>query len=462
MKRIMIAGTKSGVGKTTISMGLMAALSKKMSVQPYKVGPDYIDSAYHSFITGNQCSNLDSYMLSREVIECLFSKNSSNKDISIVEGVMGLFDGAEVGSDIGTSASIAKYLDLPVILVVDGSKVASSLAATVKGFELFDKDLQIAGVIINNVGSKKHYDLLKEAIEYYTDVKPCGYLVKNSAIELPERHLGLVPAYELEGLKETFNILAEQISSTVDLDKILELSLNRKEIIPQINLFKEYRSQKYEKGIKIGIAKDRAFNFYYNDSLQLLSNLFNVEWVEYSPLDDKSLPEDINGLYIGGGFPEMFANEISDNIPMKQSLLKELNAGLPYIAECGGLMYLCNTLRDLEGQIFNMIGWLNGTSEMTKRLQRFGYARLTLNSNTMIGNSGDSIKIHEFHRAKSEVDNKTVYDLEKIRNSQVISKWSCGFEKGNGIAAYAHFHFAGNPSFGKSFVDRCIEYRSRR
>lgn len=483
MKKLMIAGTKSGVGKTTVTMGLLAALSKNLKVQPFKVGPDYIDSAYHSYITDNICSNLDSYILGKPMINYLFNKNCMDKDIAVVEGVMGLFDGAEVGSDVGTSASIAKILDIPVILVVDGSKVASSLAATVKGFELFDENLNIAGLIINNVGSKVHYDLLKDAIEYYTDVKPCGYLLKNSDITMPERHLGLVPVGELEDFKEIFANLASHIEETIDLELVIELAneFEPHSISSETGVTKEFKQinqlvgkdiindQTFEmikdnskrEEVVIAIAKDQGFNFYYQDSLDLLTDYHNVKWVEYSPIKDSKLPGGIHGLYIGGGFPEVFARDIEANESMRQDLIKHLASGLPYIAECGGLMYLGESLIDLDEQTFNMVGWLKGTTTMTKRLQRFGYAQLSLTEDCLLGNQGDSIKIHEFHRSKADVDEHQVYSLDKIRKNQVSRSWTCGFSKNQGIAAYAHFHFGSNLMFGKNFVDKCINYRER-
>lgn len=455
----MIAGTKSGVGKTTISMGLMSALSKKMNVQPYKVGPDYIDSAFHSYITGNNCSNLDSYLLKEPMINYLFNKNKQNKDIAVVEGVMGLFDGAEVGSDIGTSASIAKLLDIPVILVVDGSKVASSIAATVKGFETFDNDLKISGVIINNVGSRTHYKLLKSAIEYHTNVIPCGYLVKNSSVTLPERHLGLVPACEQQDIDKIFSLLAEQIEETIDLDAVMSIA-SQPEIIREIQPINIKNSEDI-KGVRIAIARDKAFNFYYQDSLDLLSDYYNVSWIPYSPLTDKKLPEDIDGLYIGGGFPEVFTKEIANNESMKKDLINRLRGGLPYIAECGGLIYLSDSLIDLEGKKHPMIGWLEGETVMTTRLQRFGYGFLTLEDDCILGKKGDSINIHEFHRSKADIKNQTIYRLKKIRNKETINEWECGFNKSNGIAAYAHIHFGSNMNFGKAFVDRCNEFKRR-
>jgi len=462
MKRIMIAGTKSGVGKTTISMGLMAAISRKISVQPYKVGPDYIDSAFHSYITGNICRNLDSYLLDKEMIRFLFSRSCVNGDISIVEGVMGLFDGAEVGSDIGTSSSIAKILNIPVILVVDGSKVASSLAATVKGFELFDKELKISGVIINNVGSEKHYELLKSAIELYTGVEPCGYLIKNSLVSLPERHLGLVPSWEQTDLDNTLEHLADSVLETVNVNRILEISNTESEIELTIPEVISYNSEWKEPPVRIAIAKDRAFNFYYQDSLELLSTYFNVEWVPFSPISDEKLPVDIDGLYIGGGFPEVFAQELSINKNIKNDIINILSNGLPYLTECGGLMYLCEYLVDLDGQKFNMVGWLKGFSEMTKRLQRFGYGKLTLKDDCILGVKGESINIHEFHRSRSVVNHKALYRVEKTRNNQIIKDWDCGYVKKSGISGYAHFHFGSNINFAKNFVIKCLEYKKRR
>lgn len=459
MKRFMIAGTKSGVGKTTIAMGIMAALSKRMIVQPYKVGPDYIDPAFHRYITGRNCSNLDSYILSDAMIHYLYNKNLKDAEVAIVEGVMGLFDGAEVGSDVGTSASIAKTLKLPIILVVDGSKVATSLAATVKGFEIFDPELTIDGVIINNVGSAAHYDLLKRGIEYHTNVKPCGYLMKNSALSLPERHLGLVPASEQVALDDIFLQLAEAIEETVDIEGLLALAettgVDSLDLRTHDEDFKVFNSNP----LRIGIAKDKAFNFYYPDALQLLEDLGSVTWVEFSPLNDNALPENLDGLYIGGGFPEVFAKELAQNKGFMTSLTKKLEDGMPYLAECGGLMYLCEALIDLEGVSSQMLAWLPGTTEMTPKLQRFGYAELALNELCILGNKGSVIRIHEFHRSKASVNLPTRYNLKKVRHQEVIKEWSCGYIKGNGIAAYAHMHFAGNLSFAKAFVQSCLTYK---
>lgn len=456
MNSIMIAGTSSGVGKTTVAMGLMAALSETMSVQPFKVGPDYIDPAFHSFITGRVCRNLDTYLLQPPMVNHLFCKNMEGADIGIIEGVMGLYDGAGVTSDIGSSASVAKLLKVPVILVVDGAKVAGSIAATVKGFELFDDELQLAGVLFNNVSGEAHYQILKKAVEHHTSVRPIGYLKKNPDLTMPERHLGLVPACEHQDLRRIFDVLAASVRETVDIDAILEMAGQSKAadegFIP---------AQFNEEKVRIGIARDKAFNFYYQDALDLLQDYGAVEWVPFSPLEADRLPEGLDALYIGGGFPEMFACELDQNRGFMDSLREGLEAGLPYAAECGGLMYLCDTLVDLEGAEYRMVGWLDGRTTMTKRLQRFGYAELTIDETCVYGCPGDSIRVHEFHRSSAEVQADRVYTFKKYRDGECLKEWQCGYRKGKGVAAYAHLHFAGNLSFGENFVKAAVDYKNR-
>lgn len=337
MASIMIAGTKSGVGKTTITMGILAALSKDRVVQPYKVGPDYIDPTFHTQITGRSCRNLDSYLLTDETIKYLYEATSEGADISVIEGVMGLFDGKEVGSDIGTSASIAKLVSAPIILVVDGSKVATSIAATVRGFATFQQDITVAGVILNNVGSTAHYELLRDAILHHTDVIPCGYLMKDTELTLPERHLGLVPQVEMNEVASIYENLAKAIEATVDLDAIChiaKLGVDRRGISESLLKDKRcipYEQEELEKDeVRIAIARDQAFHFYYQDNLDYLTKDLGVRLIPFSPLEDTCLPEDIHGLIIGGGFPEMFAKELAENKTILQSIHHALDGGLPY------------------------------------------------------------------------------------------------------------------------------------
>jgi len=456
--KLMIAGTHSGVGKTTVTMGLLKALSNKMKVQPYKVGPDYIDPAYHSFITGRKCRNLDSFMLDDEVIKYLFQKNMSNADIGILEGVMGLFDGLEIKSDIGSSSHVAKILNCPVLLVVDGGGTSKSLAATIKGFQDFDKDLKIEGIIINNISSKGHYDLLKEIVEFHTTAKCYGYLPKNLNVSLPSRHLGLVPSYEMDDLKNKLDILESNINETIDIDGIINLANRFNEPVNSSYIINYNSNEK----IKIVVAYDKAFNFYYEDNLELLKEL-GGEIEFFSPLTDKELPKDIDFLYLGGGFPEVFAEELSNNYDMKKDILLNLEKGIPYFAECGGLMYLNDSIYDFDGNCYKMVGWFNGNSTMTKRLKRFGYKELTLMKDCVLGLEGEKIKVHEFHRSETEIpDCNKVYSLEKVRDGKIVSSYNCGYEKGNGIAGYPHLHFYSNINFAYSIIKTATNYKNNK
>lgn len=457
--RLIIAGTQSGVGKTTLTMGILSALSNRMRVQPYKIGPDYIDPAYHTFITNRKCRNLDGWMLNEDVIRYLFNKNMKDAEIGIIEGVMGLFDGAEIDKDIGSTAAVSKILNAPIILVIDGSGMARSAAAMVKGYAEFDKDLNIAGVIINRISGEKHYDLLKEAIEQNTNVKCYGYLPKNMGINIPSRHLGLVPSVEIKELKDKIDLLGKEIEKTIDIDGLIQLAnkCNTKmkskmlEIEPMVPKGK----------IKIAVAYDKAFNFYYQDNLELLEEL-GAELHFFSPINDTKLPENIDAIIFGGGFPEVFAEELEANGSMKKEIYSCLSKGIPYMAECGGLMYLNNTLVDFEGKEHKMVGWFNGKSMMTKRLQRFGYANLTLQDNCILGEKNESIKVHEFHRSTTEITNADkVYYLQKHRNNKVIKEWECGYKKENGVAAYAHMHFYSNLKFARNLIQNLIEIKKQ-
>lgn len=458
----ILAGTRSGVGKTTLTMGVLASLSRKYQVQPFKVGPDYIDPAFHTKITGRACRNLDSYMLDEETVSYLYEKNTREAEMAVIEGVMGLYDGAEIDSDVGTTASIAKILKLPVVLVVDGSKIAGSIAAEVLGYTNFDDQVAFAGVIINRVNSAMHYDLLKRAIEYHTDLKVYGYLKKDLEITLPERHLGLMPTAELKTLEKYFDQVADLVEETVDMKGIEKLAgvtsqtikahAGEEKLMKQVDDFT---------GLKIGIAKDSAFHFYYEDVLSLIRAL-GVELVEFSPINDEVLPSFLDGLFIGGGFPEMFGPELEANKSFRKSLLIALQAGIPYDAECGGLMYLCDSLSDLEGHAYDMVGWFEGHSEMTNRLQHFGYASLSLDKDCIYGDKGETIKIHEFHRSKSQIDGELAFDLKKIRSGQVKKSWQGGYIKGNGVAAYAHKHYYSNLQFLEKFLKHCVQYKESR
>lgn len=454
VQKLMIAGMSSGVGKTTLTMGILAALTKRMVVQPFKVGPDYIDPAYHTYITGRKCRNLDNYLMTDDIVEKLFHKNMKEAQIGIIEGVMGLYDGAHMISDIGSSASIAKALKCPVILVVDGSGIAKSIAAIVKGFIDFDPSVQIYGVIINKINSRSHYELLKEAIERYTSAKCYGYLPKNDIGTLKSRHLGLIPSCEIDGLNLKIDAVCKAVEETVDLEGLLRLATNETK---EVTLELKPVERQFE-DVHIGVAYDEAFNFYYEDNLDLFREL-GAKISFFSPMKDNELPKNIGMLYFGGGFPEVFAKELSENELMKKDIIQKLYSGMPYFAECGGLMYLTKEIKLLDGESYSMVGWLEGVSNMTKRLQRFGYKTLTLNQDCILGKQGDSINIHEFHHSQTELDSLTkVYTLNKIKDHNLVSTYSCGYVKGNGVAGYPHFHLHGNVEMAINLLKAAEDY----
>lgn len=459
LPRLVIGGTQSGVGKTTISIGIMLAMTKRgLSVQPYKVGPDYIDSAFHTFVTGNKSRNLDSWMLDKEVINEIFIKNSSQKDISIIEGVMGFYDGYGIEKDMGSTAHVSKILQSPVILVIDGKGISSSAAAQVLGYKLYDKDVNIKGIIINNVSGERHYELLKRAIEEYTGIKCVGYLNKNINIELGSRHLGLIPSIELTNLNKKLEELVTMIEKTIEIDNLIEISKKAPKID---NICKNEFKLIYEK-VNIGIALDKAFNFYYQDNLDLLKEM-GANLIYFSPLKDKNLPQNLHGIYIGGGFPEVFAKELEKNKEMTYEIKSASDKGMPIYAECGGLMYLCKSIIDFEGKNYEMVGIFNAKARMTKRLQRFGYVYVNIKRTCSIASKSVRIKAHEFHRSILEETAccEYVYQVNKIREGKIEKRWQCGLVKNNTLAAYPHIHFYSNKELAKDFIYSCKRFKEK-
>lgn len=446
MKKILIAGTSSGVGKTTISLGIMQALTKRnLKVQPYKVGPDYIDPSYHTFITGRDSRNLDSYMLDDEKIKYIVNKSSKDADVSIVEGVMGLYDGFGIDLDCCTSSYTSKILKAPVILVINGKAMAASAAAVVLGYKELDKNVNLKGVIVNNVKTQGHYELIKESVEKYCGVEVLGYFPTNDKFSLESRHLGLVPSVEIDSLKEKFNNLGEEIEKYIDIDRILEIA-DSEEVDSTFNL---NGIPKLE-GKKIAVAYDKAFNFYYKENLELLEQM-GLEIIKFSPLKDICIPK-ADCVYIGGGFPEIFAKELDENESMRRSIKEAHNKGTPIYAECGGLMYLGEKLIDSENNTFNMVGIFKGTSEMTKSLRRFGYCDGIAKIDTILSKEGDLIQGHEFHHSIFKTEEPCAYTMQKRREGKVIDEWEGGYSKGNTLATYLHTHFYNNLGSLLNFV----------
>ncbi len=442
MKVFMIAGTNSGIGKTTISLALMSILE---NVSPFKVGPDYIDTSFHEKITGNKSYNLDLFMMGEIGVKYSFLKH--HKDISIIEGVMGLYDGIDNSLENNSSAHLSRVLDIPVILVVDAIGKSTSIAAQVLGYINFDKRVRIEGVIINNVSSEKTYKILKEAIEKFTGVKCLGYLMKNSGIELLSRHLGLVLPGEVNKLKEKINLTKELISKTIDIETLLNIAeknnINENILKENEKFLRNYKN--IFKGKKVSVAKDEAFSFYYNDNLELLE-LMGMEISYFSPINDKKIP-DANLIYFGGGYPELHLEELSSNLSIIEDLKSKIKNGTKVYAECGGFMYLTKFLTDTNNKKYEMAGIIPCSIVMTKKLDigRFGYINILDEKSNLIGRG------HEFHYSKIEniFDDKREYRAMKKDGRE----WKCIFKEKNIYAGYPHLHFYSCIEFIKNMIE---------
>jgi cobyrinic acid a,c-diamide synthase len=442
MKRLLIAGTNSGVGKTTISTAIMAALE---NVTPFKVGPDYIDPRFHEFVTDNPSYNLDVFMSGEEAVKKIFIDGSSKGDISIIEGVMGLYDGKNHDLDNGSSAHMARLLKTPVILVVDAKGASTSVAAKVLGYKLLDERVNIAGVIINNVSSEKLYDLLKEGIERYTGIKCLGYFPSNSDVELGSRHLGLRQADEIEDLKKKLQILKEMAQKYLDLEGILEVATTEGIIESSYDL-NEIKG--IFNGLKVAIAKDTAFSFYYRSNIEMMK-LAGMKLVEFSPLNDEAVPEGSGFIYLGGGYPENFGELLEKNKKTKNSIKNAFEKGIPIYGECGGFMYLGKGIKQLDGTYHKMCGLIDVDVEMKNRLNigRFGYIHFETEE-------GLKVRAHEFHYSDilSSGDEKCSFNIHKENGK----KWQCGYVRKNLLAGYPHIHFWGNLEFFKKLFERGI------
>ncbi|GAB6137038.1 cobyrinate a,c-diamide synthase [Halanaerobaculum tunisiense] len=455
--RVVIAGTQSGVGKTTLTIGLMAALDKQgYDVQPYKVGPDYIDPGFHTLVTGNQSRNLDSFFLGAEGVKESFLNAADQSDISIIEGVMGLFDGKKGTDEAGSTAHIAKILQAPVILVMDVKKMARSAGALAYGYQNFDPDLNIAGVILNNVGSKGHYEMIKKPLEEEVGVEVLGYLPYQKDLELPERHLGLVPTAETKELDDFVGQLVELITEYIDLEQLVSISQDGS--VLEVKEKKMFGATK-DYNLTLGVAYDQAFNFYYQDNLDLLTSR-GVKLKYFSPLEDNKLPE-VDGLYIGGGFPESFLQQLASNQSMKQDIYQQIKDGLPTYAECGGLMYLTKEIIDNEDKSFPMVGVVPAQIKMTDNLQAMGYVEAKAITDNILLQQGAEVRGHEFHYSKliNLADNNNYsYYLYGGKGKDGRSE---GVISDNLLASYVHLHFGSQPRLIDRFLENCQEYKGR-
>ena len=456
MPGLIIAGTNSGCGKTTVSLGLMALLKRKgYVVAPFKVGPDYIDPGHHQRVCGRPGRNLDGWMLSREYNLDCFERGIQGCDVAVVEGVMGLYDGYDGKSENGSTAQMAKWLDLPLVLVVNARSMARSAAALVSGFERFDPDLRFAGVIFNNVGSPRHLTFLKEAMEGHVSMPCLGGIFRAEDMEIPERHLGLVTDDE-QGLSEKrISRLADVLEQGIDLEMLLGAIKRDEKKTGTITPC----PRESETTVRIGVARDKAFCFYYQDNLDIL-RANGAELVFFSPLCDGHLPENLDGLYLGGGYPELFAAELSANKMLRHEIKDRSDKGMPIYGECGGFMYLCQAIRDFSSSTFPMTGCFPYTAVMLDKLRSLGYREITLSENTVIGKKGDVARGHEFHYSKISENGteETVYRVTARAGGQGMRE---GYAVKRTLGSYIHLHFGSRPETGRDFVSSCMDYKTK-
>ena len=454
--RIVLAAANSGSGKTTLTMGLILALKKMgLRVQPFKAGPDYIDCAYHTYVSKSPCANLDSWMMPENTIRELFTHRAKQADISLIEGVMGLYDGLN-NSEEGSTAELSKILGAPVILIVNARSASRSLAALVLGYKEFDPKINLKGVILNNIASPTHYQSAKKSIEKRVKIPVLGFLPRDERLKLNERHLGLLPIYEKKAFSGFARILGKKIEENIEIEKIISIARSAKGVAP-FNP-KIFRNTPVPQKVTIAIAKDKVFNFYYQDNLDILRQN-GTHLVNFSPLIDKKLPKDIDGVYIGGGFPEVFAARLTKNIKLKNDIRLKVNSGLPIYAECGGLMYLSQEITDLKGRKFPMAGILDAKIKMGKKRARLGYVNLTTLRDNILSRKGDKIRGHMFHWSYfiQAPRNKWAYQVYKKGGNVSYD----GLVKKNILAGYAHLHFAADIKFAQNFIASCNNYKTR-
>lgn len=446
--RFMISAPGSGSGKTTIVCGLLKALMETgLTVAAFKSGPDYIDPMFHSRVIGAKSRNLDLFMLGQDTARYLVAKNARQADVAVFEGAMGFYDG--MGKTTEASAyDLACTCDVPVVLVVNGKGAALSIAATIKGFKDFRKDSHVVGVILNNV-KPMTYLFYKDIIEKEAGVKLLGYFPVMEGCNFESRHLGLVTAEEIGDLQQIVAKLAAQAAKSIDLDALLELAAQAAPLA-----YNEVSLEPVGR-VRIAVAQDKAFCFYYQDALDLLAEL-GAELVPFSPMADAHLPEGISGLVLGGGYPELYAAQLAANKTLLQEVRAAISGGLPCFAECGGFMYLLERYRDGD-KVYSWVGALEGESAMTQKLTRFGYVHLTAQKDNVLCHAGGVINGHEFHYSDS-TNNGTDFIAAKASGR---GSWECATATPTLYAGYPHIHLWGNVDFARSFVQHCAAYAAR-
>ena len=445
--RVILAGTNSGCGKTTVTCAILQAfVNRNKKVGAFKCGPDYIDPMFHSRIIGAKSSNLDLFFFRENTLKYLLAKNGADRDISVIEGVMGFYDGISLTTTTASTYEVSQVTNSPVVLIVTAKGASLSVLASIKGFLDFCPDNHICGVILNRCTAMTYSILAKEIETRFSGkVQPLGFLPEMRECSLDSRYLGLITVAEVQDLREKLHILASQAEQTIDLDRLSALAARSAPISCEaVSLPRQ------QERVRIAIAFDNAFCFYYEDSLDALREM-GAKIVPFSPLTDRELPQNIQGLILGGGYPELYAKTLSENTLMRASVKATLERGVPCIAECGGFMYLTEAIAG-----FPMVGFLPGTSFDTGKLTRFGYVRLKANHDTLLCKSGEEICGHEFHYWDSEKPGSA------FRASKASGKsWNCVHATQQLYAGYPHFHFYSNPDFAVNFYKTCLKEKHR-
>ena len=451
LPRLMISAPGSGTGKTTMVCGLLKAfMNKGLSVAAFKSGPDYIDPMFHSRVIGAKSRNLDLFMLGEDTARMLVAKNAAHADVAVFEGAMGFYDG--MGKTTEASAyALARACDTPVVLVVNGKGAALSIAAMIKGFKDFRQDSHIVGAILNNVNPMS-YLFYKDVIEQETGVKLLGYFPVMTDCNFESRHLGLVTAEEIGDLQQIVYRLAAQAAKSIDLDALLEVARAAAPFAYQPVCLEPLGKEK----VRVAIAQDKAFCFYYQDALDLLSEL-GAELVPFSPVNDAHLPENCHGLVLGGGYPELYAEQLEHNETMLADVKAAVTGGMPCFAECGGFMYLLE--RYCEGEeVYHWVGAIEGETALTKKLTRFGYVHLTAQEDNVLCQAGGKINGHEFHYSDS-TNNGHSFVAAKASGR---GSWECATANATMYAGYPHIHLWGNMDFARSFMQHCYEHAAQK
>ncbi len=448
-----MAGTHSGAGKTTVALGLMAALVRRgLAVAPFKVGPDFIDPGHHGRITALPGRTLDGWMLSRKYNTDCFRRHSRAADVAVVEGVMGLFDGAGGVDESGSTAQIAKWLDLPVLLVVDAAAMARSAAALVAGFERFDPDLRFCGVVFNRIGGPGHLSLLRQALAGQVKMPCRGGLAPDPDIEIPERHLGLTTAADHPIDRRASDRLAARVEEGLDIDELLAALPERDILAPAAEIPRKEAGR-----VRIGVALDSAFCFYYPDNFDLLQAA-GAELVFFSPIREEALPGDLGGLYLGGGYPELHAGTLSENRPMREAIRAASRRGMPIYAECGGFMYLCRGIETEAGVEHAMCGCFPLRVRMNRKMAALGYREVRLESETLLGGPGTIVRGHEFRYSSLIEEGAGVDRVYRVSEGPGTGPKQEGFQTGATLGSYIHLHFGSCPAAAQRFVDSCRRY----